>query len=197
MKPDWSTWSAEYEFHEFRRKGLGSSEAAIILGVSPWRTAHQLLLEKTGEVKPDFTGNFATERGKELEPKVRDAYNRMHGCNTQPEKMIYPHFMPFRANADGIDRDKGKLIEIKCPGKKDHETAQAGGVPEKYMPQCQWLMMVSGIRSMDYISFYYKTEEMVIVPIMMDFDMVNELQARGKMFWELVTQRVDFLKELR
>ena len=56
-----------------RRLHLGGSDAAAVMGLSPWTTPIQLWLEKTGrapERKPDPMRERILKRGKKLEPIV-------------------------------------------------------------------------------------------------------------------------------
>lgn len=55
------------EQRQLRTGRIGSSDAAAILGLDPYRSAADVWLEKTGQVEP-FVGNEATERGNLLEP---------------------------------------------------------------------------------------------------------------------------------
>ena len=48
IKPkDHAEWLAE------REKGIGASDVAAILGLSPWETAYSLWLKKTHQVEPE------------------------------------------------------------------------------------------------------------------------------------------------
>lgn len=56
-----------------RRRHLGGSDAAAVMGLSPWATPVQLWMEKTGrapERKPDPMRERILARGKKLEPIV-------------------------------------------------------------------------------------------------------------------------------
>ena len=58
-----------------RRKYIGSSDVAAILGISPWRTALDVYLDKTQppvEEKLDPGRARAMTRGKRMEPYVID-----------------------------------------------------------------------------------------------------------------------------
>ena len=55
---------------------------------------------------------------------------------------------------DGLVGDNG-LIEIKSPRAKEHiRTTLADEVPDRYMPQLQAGLLVSGREWIDYVSFY-------------------------------------------
>jgi putative phage-type endonuclease len=177
-REQWLSW---------RKKGLGSSDAPVLMGVSPWRTLFQLWLDKTNQVaeEDNFKGNWATKRGQELEPQVRAWYNEKHKSNMRPENKVHPDNEILRASFDGIDHELRKIIEIKCPGREDHETALRGQVPDKYYPQCQWLMMVGGYSQLDYVSF---NENYAIVRVEANLDYIRLLLDKSKEFWGYVTR---------
>jgi len=142
----WTSW---------RRRGLGASDAPIILGVSPWKTPYQLWLEKTGRAEP-AKGNWATERGNEMEPRARARYELIHLRDMPPVTMEHPEFPFIRASLDGLSTDGKIVLEIKCPGEKDHQTAKAGQVPEKYIWQLEHQLFVTGAEEAHYFSYYEK-----------------------------------------
>ena len=58
-----------------RHKYIGGSDIPIIMGISPFKTRFDLLLEKAELKDSDFEGNEYTEYGNTLEPKIRDYIN--------------------------------------------------------------------------------------------------------------------------
>ena len=55
-----------------RRKGIGGSDAASVLGISPWKSNVQLWEEKTGITEPeDISDKEAVCFGKESEAAIR------------------------------------------------------------------------------------------------------------------------------
>lgn len=192
---DWLKNDQDYEWHLWRSEGIGSSDAPVILGVSPWKDSYTLLLEKAGIKKDVFTGNWATERGKLNEPVARDMFNNLMQCNCQPQNIEYKNHKVFRASVDGIDYKNSKLIEIKCPGKADHDLAKDGLVPEKYMPQMQWQLLVTGFDQMNYVSYDIKNKEMIVLNVNRDDEMILTLAARGQFFWEMVLKARETTKK--
>jgi len=59
------------EQREIRRKYVGSSDIAAILGMSPWRTAYDVWLDKTGKLL-DQNSNDSQAMGTRLEPVILD-----------------------------------------------------------------------------------------------------------------------------
>ena len=176
-----------HSWHEWRGKGLGSSDAPVLLGKSPWKDLGQLYLEKTGQGEP-FKGNWATERGTRLEPVARKMYNERYSAQMEPGTGESSKHAFMRASFDGIDYELQRLIEIKCPGAPDHQVALSGHIPEKYKAQCQWLMMVTGFDELDYVSFDGE-KDLVVVKVKPDLDMQRDLTDKAIWFWTLVINK--------
>jgi predicted phage-related endonuclease len=62
------------EWHALRAEGIGASEVAAVLGLSPWQSRFNLWHVKAGTITETFSGNAATSWGTRLEPVVLDAY---------------------------------------------------------------------------------------------------------------------------
>lgn len=93
-----------------RDKYIGGSDIAAILNISKFKTRWQLLKEKAGVEESDFTGNVYTEYGNVLEPQIRDYINEQYSTNFVEGKIINGY---LRYHADGVDYDKGMVLEIK------------------------------------------------------------------------------------
>src|SRR6267142_5704216 len=61
-----------------RRSGVGGSDVAAILGLSPWKSAMDVWLEKKGllEETSDPNREFLLELGTQLEPVIARLYER-------------------------------------------------------------------------------------------------------------------------
>lgn len=179
----WKAW---------RGKGLGSSDAAVLLGWSPWKTIDQLYQEKLGLWKPEFgwAQKKAMARGTELEPVIRKWYENLVGYKMTEATQEDLEFTYRRASFDGINREHinedgsiGKIIEIKAPNAKDHALARNGMVTEKYIAQIQWLMLVAGVQWCDYVS-YGSDDTYAVVPVKADPRIQKELSERAHIFWK-------------
>lgn len=93
-----------------RDKFLGGSDIAAVLNISKFKTRWQLLQEKAGITKSDFNGNAYTEYGNALEPQIRDYINQIWSTDFVEGKIINGY---MRYHADGVDYDKGMVLEIK------------------------------------------------------------------------------------
>lgn len=63
------------EWLELRLKGIGGSEAAAVIGQSPWCSNVELWKRKTGKATaPDISNNGAVQYGHDAEPLIRGLF---------------------------------------------------------------------------------------------------------------------------
>ena len=99
-----------------RREFIGGSDVAAILGISKWKTAYQLWLEKTGQENGEPTNEQRERvlaRGKRLEPVVLDMLAEETGIEITARNQRYKDSeLPFMACE--IDAESGDTnVEIK------------------------------------------------------------------------------------
>lgn len=182
--PDW---------HAFRRRGLGGSDAPVITGKTPreWSTKLKLWELKTHRRQPDRP-NWPMKRGLRLEPFARDRYQDMTGVAMPRVARIHPKYDFLRVNADGVNFALGGGLEIKCPGKEDHAKALDGEIPEKYLDQLIHTMYVLDLDWIDYFSFYPRTpnsrvtfrQETATIRVDRKKSRERKLIPLEKQFWE-------------
>ncbi len=110
------------QWHELRGKGIGGSDAGIVMNVSSYKTPYELWEEKTGKVKREFITNEAIEKGNALEPVMFELFKILYGnryevINTKDISLSSKQFSYMRANLDGalINKSNGQkgVLEIK------------------------------------------------------------------------------------
>lgn len=97
----------------------------------------QLVLERiTGEEKGSNFQTKAMERGTELEPEARWAYNSKFDVVAEPQGFIqHPTIPNAGCSPDGFVGDEG-MIQIKCPYPANHiEWLTSGAVPTEHRKQ--------------------------------------------------------------
>lgn len=171
------------EWLEFRRKKIGASDAPVIMEVSPWKTPYQLWLEKTGTSNSSTTPH--QQRGHDLEETARQVFEKRTGMIMFPKVMLHPSFDWMMASLDGIDIDGKSIVEIKCPGQTDHEIAKEGKIPEKYFPQLQHQLAVTGLEMAFYFSF--DGSEGIILEVEKDDAFIDKMLDREKTFWKCMS----------
>jgi putative phage-type endonuclease len=171
------------EWLDWRRGGIGASDAPVIMGLSPWQKEGDLFMLKTGQMA-ERPANDAMERGKRLEPLARQAYAEQTGIAVEPMCVQSRQHDWMRASLDGLSADGQRVIEIKCPGEKDHSLAASGRVPEKYYPQLQHILAVTGLAEIDYWSFRFG--HTVLLHVQRDDDFIAALLEKEAAFWAMV-----------
>lgn len=135
---------------------LGSSDAAAVLGLSPWKTPLALYLEKIGMAPDDSEDDLAKQRlfrrGKKLEPYVLEMLSEEFGYQITARNRRYRDgFHPFlAAEIDAETEINGETVNIEI--KTVHPFAAAGKygeidtdeIPIEYAAQAMHGLMVTG-----------------------------------------------------
>lgn len=183
----WDAW---------RMGGLGSSDAPVVMGVSPFTTRRQLWEEKLG-LRRREVNEWATQRGHRYEPRARALYEMQNGFVEMRPALVEHAAYPFlRASLDGFSEDRRVVLEIKWVGKDAFAAAREGVVPDKYWPQLQEQLLVTGAERADYYSFVIENEgkpdehvDGVTVKVYPDMAYCRRLRDELCAFWELIQTR--------
>ena len=134
------------EWLEYRRTMRNASETAAVMGASPWQTPYQLWLAKTGRAESKVTA--AMQRGTDLEPAARAAYEEQTGLVMQP---VVLQDGAYSASLDGMTLEGDLVLEIKCPVRGTRsdlwQDVAESVVPRYYALQVQHQLMVSGAQT--------------------------------------------------
>jgi len=96
---------------ELRRKTLGSSDMAAVLGVSPFQTEHDIYLEKTQDLEP-LVQTDAMARGNYLERALLHyAADELGAIIRNQRRIVRGH--RIAANIDAVVIETGEPIEAK------------------------------------------------------------------------------------
>lgn len=166
---------------EFRKDKIGASDAPIIMGVSPYKTPYELWCEKVGLKDKQYVTEYM-ERGIRLECEARSYAIRKLETLFQPEVLIHPKFRWMIASMDGINMLERKALEIKCPGKEDHQMALDKVIPPKYFPQLQHQLEVTGLDMIYYLSFDGK--EGCFIEVERDKNFIGKLLLKEQEFYQ-------------
>lgn len=169
---------------QLQRAGrIGSSDAAAVLGLDPFRSAADVYLEKTGKVDP-FEGNEATERGNLLEPVLVNYASRQIGKPVICNQMFEHASGLLLANLDAYvvkpeeyaDVVPTEIIEAKSTVTGE-EWGEAGTdqVPERVLVQIAhqfacvptariaWVPMITpGYRSFDWRLYRVERDDKLV-----------------------------------
>ena len=184
-----------------RTRGIGGSDVGAICGVSPFTSARQIYLSKTGQFPDSMKpGEAAQERmhfGHMLEPVVADEYARRTGAKLVNVTCTMHHIDHPWALAN-IDRlivdDEGKpigILECKTTSEYNDEEWSEGELLLSYIYQLNWYMWILDIKQGAFAclvggnKFYYydvfRNDELlndVIIPAAKSFWFDNVLALK-------------------
>ena len=181
------------EWLDWRRRGIGGSDAAAALNQSPYRTARDLYYDKVG-VLPVIEGedkSITFEIGHLLEDVVAQIFAKKTGLTVYEDHTMYQHpLFPFMI-AD-VDRfvllpdGKKALLECKTAHYNNMKTTWLNGaVPKHYELQVKHYMAVMNIDTA-FVACLFSNSESDFVWSRIDRDLEEEestiLQLQD--FWD-------------
>lgn len=178
----------------YRRRGIGGSDVAAILGVSPFRTARDIYYDKIGVVAidPDESNWVQLEMGNLLEDLVAQIFQKKTGYRVfKIHKMFYHVKYQFMlADVDYfVELPDGTiaLLEIKTTNYNAKDNWWLDGreiVPIYYELQGRHYMAVMDYDRVFFCCLYGNTEDEVIIrEIKRDKDYEEELIYLEEAFW--------------
>jgi putative phage-type endonuclease len=131
------------EWAAARRLGIGGSDAPIVVGESPYRSAYELWAEKVGLIpRPEQTEVMAW--GHRLEPLVAAAYTEATGRRVRRvRRLLRSRERPWQiASLDRAVIGERRLVEVKTTRSPRWEGAES--VPPDVLAQVQHYLAVTG-----------------------------------------------------
>ena len=174
------------EFLARRRQGLGGSDMAAIMGLSPWRSPMDVFRDKIGDA-PENEANDAMYWGNQLEKLVAQEFAKRTGYKIQRRTAQYQHpTIPYLiGNLDRLilNRPDGpEILEVKTTsayGKKEWDGGQA---PLYYRIQLTHYLDVTGyVRG--YLAVLIGGNDFRIVPVERDEALIAQMHAAAEAFW--------------
>ena len=182
------------EWLDRRRKGIGGSDAAAVIGVSPYSTARDLYYEKLNIVTAgDNEDNWVQKKiGHLLEDLVAEIFSKKTGFPVyQVKKMFYHPNHPYMlADVDyfvTLPENKTAILEIKTTNYNAKDNWWLDGkesVPVNYEIQGRHYMAVTNIDKVYFCCLYGNTEDEVIIrSIERDLNYEDLIIAFEEDFW--------------
>jgi len=166
-------------WHEWRKAGLGASDAPVVMNVSPYKTRFQLWEEKLG-LSEHKMNEYMANKGHEMEIVARQKYESLYKKEMPVFFCEHPDFPFVRASLDGYDGET--ILEIKYVGKDDY-----GKIPDRYYPQLQHQLLASGSDVVHYCGF--NGTDIHVIEIRRDEEYIRKLLEELKKFWDLVQKQ--------
>lgn len=181
------------QWHQLRGKGIGGSDAGIVMNVSSYKTPYELWEEKIGKVKREFSTNEAIEKGNALEPIMFNMFKVFYSkeyevIDTKNISLSSKQFPFLRANLDGaiINKQTGQkgVLEIKSTTIRNASMLkkwQKDDLPITYYFQVLHYLYVTGF-------------DFAIVYAILDISWANKQETRViKMYREDLEADIEYL----
>lgn len=196
---------------ELRKGYRTASEAAVVLGISPFQKPEDMKLVKAGLKEVYYSD--AMRLGNELEPLAREKAEAHFGEPFEPQIWTNGKYL---ASLDGISFDGKMIIEIKV-SKKTFEEVSDGIVPEHYKAQMRQQMYCSGAIAAHLVVLHPETHEIAVSddignPDIQDFiagldaawdefdampipELKADIDMEGDPVWEMHSDKLKYLME--
>jgi len=185
------------EQKKIRKTGIGGSDVASIVGLSPWKTARELYYEKIGGIEDDnsLDDNELIHFGNVLEQVVADEYTRRHGEKLQKRNELIRHKeYPFMiANIDRKIVGRQAVFEAKTADKFTRGKWGEDGsddIPDHYRTQVEHYMNVTGYDEA-VLAVLIGGNEFRHYPIKKDKELSEKLIQACIQFWDMVEKRIE------
>lgn len=173
------------EFLARRKQGIGGSDVAAVLGVSPYRTPYQVWLDKTGQA-PEREETEILHFGQVLEQVIADEFVRRNGVKVQRRNAMY-HHKDHPELVANIDRYivGGKILECKtCNAFAADKFGKDGdSVPDEYLLQVQHYMHITGIHEA-VLAVLIGGNQYRQFELMYDWSLADFAAAKCVEFWQ-------------
>ena len=190
------------QFLAGRKKGIGGSDVAAILGFSPYKSPYQLWLDKTGRSERKESQNESAHFGNLLEDVVAKEFSRRAGVKVQrvtqqlfleehpwalgniDRAVINPDIagnVRFKDGALTTDR----LLECKTASEYMSKLFGEEGsdqVPDYYLTQCLWYLLITGCKVID-LAVLIGGNKFRMYRIERDEDLIQSIFNQVKAFW--------------
>jgi len=178
------------QWKQYRKTGIGASEAAAALGVSPWSTALEIYHVKRGEL-PEFDGNVATRWGQLLEPAVLQLFTDETGIQITgycPGLFRHDQHHFMLATPDAIAGD-GVGVETKTTMSRT-EMGENGSdeAPISWWLQAQQQIAVCGFQTVYIAAAILDTRQLKWFQIDRDDEIISHLVSAERILWDQIQQ---------
>ena len=187
--------------HEITQtQGIGGSDIAALLGLSPFKTPLELWAQKVGHPMRKSIEGVHLRFGQFVEPFVALEYERITGLHTaehalplfhSEHEFMYGHIDRFvmpqagmPAVVDGIVLTE-TLLECKTTSvfnKDDWGEEGSDQVPNAYLLQCAWYMAITGCARAD-IAVLIGNQDFRLYRIHRDEKLENLMIEQAQRFW--------------
>lgn len=172
------------EWLEYRKKGIGGSDAGAVCGMNPYSSPMKVYYDKTSTEISDYD-NETLRQGRDLEEYVAKRFMEETGMKVRRANAIYfdeerPYML---ADADRLIVGKHAGLECKTVSPYSADKWKGGQIPLHYQIQCYHYMSVFGMKEW-YIAALVLGCDFIIQKLVWDDPVIENLRQIEKSFWE-------------
>lgn len=169
---------------EIRKKGIGGSDSAAIVGLDRYRSPFDVYADKLG-LKKEQPDNEAMRQGRDLEDYVAQRFMEATGKKVRRRNAMlqHPEHTFMTANIDRWVVGENAGFEAKTTSVLNRAKFSQGEFPPNYYVQCVHYMAVTGAERW-YLAVLVLNKAFHVFTIERDEAEVQALIAAEKDFWE-------------
>lgn len=170
-----------------RTKGIGGSDAAVVLGLNKWKTPFELWLEKTGQVIPENAQSEAAYWGTMLEDIVAKEFELRTGKRVRRRNAMFQHsdYPYIIANIDRMVVGEKAILECKTTSSYNAEEWKDDEIPAPYIIQAQHYL---GVLGPEYEKAYFAVliggQKFLWKEIQRDEELIDLIFQAERHFWQ-------------
>lgn len=172
------------EWLEYRRQGIGGSDASTIVGLNPYNSRFRLYADKKG-LLDEIPDNEAMRQGRDLEEYVARRFEEATGKKVRRRNYMFRSaehpFMLADIDRDIIGENAG--LECKTTSAFSKSDFENGEIPLTYYVQMMHYMSVMDYERM-YLAVAVLGKGFYHFVIERDEDEINSLIKAEQEFWE-------------
>lgn len=169
-----------------RRRGIGGSDVAKVLGLSKYSSPYQIWMDKTGKIEINTSETSeAAYWGHQMEEVVAKEFEKRTGKKVRVSNKIYFHKdYPFLlANVDRVVVGEDAILECKTASEYLKDSWADDEIPIAYLAQVQHYLNVLN-KKKAYIACLIGGNKFVWKEIQRDDELIEQMTARLVDFWE-------------
>ena len=169
-----------------RRKSLGGSDVASILGMNEYSSPYSVWADKLGKL-PEKEDNEAMRLGRDLEDYVAQRFTEKTGKKVRRENAILrnPDMPYLHANVDRVVVGENAVLECKTVSALNLAQYKNGEYPARFYAQCCEYMLVCGFTKA-YLAVLVLGKEFLVFEIERDENELEALKGACEEFWHYV-----------
>ena len=143
------------DWHAWRAEGIGGSDIAALVGLSPYASPTSLFYEKTGQLTPNRIDTDRQRIGRRMEHVLEQEFSERTGLHCMGQQTLWAHvdhdYARCTIDAMAIESDPGDddpnvgTVLGTVQFKTDGRFGWPDGPPANIRAQCIWEMGVTGL----------------------------------------------------